>query len=166
MYEKIKQTVTYIQEQTSFKPQIGIVLGSGLGNLGNQIEVEASISYSDIPNFPLSTVKGHQGKLVFGTLGGKKVIAMQGRFHFYEGYNMKEISFPIRVMKDLGIELLVLSNAAGGMNPDFKVGDIMIINDHINLFPDNPLMGPNDDRFGSRFPDRVKFMIENWLQKQ
>ena len=153
MYEKIKQTTAYIKTKTDFQPQIGIVLGSGLGNLGNQIEVEASISYSDIPNFPVSTVKGHQGKLIFGTLGGKKVIAMQGRFHFYEGYNMKEISFPIRVMKDLGIELLVLSNAAGGMNPDFKVGDIMIINDHINLFPDNPLMGSNDDRFGPRFPD-------------
>jgi len=153
MYEKIKQTTTYIRSKTDFKPEIGIVLGSGLGNLGNQIKVEASISYSDVPNFPTSTVKGHQGKLIFGTLGGKNVVAMQGRFHFYEGYSMKDISFPIRVMKELGIELLILSNAAGGMNPDFKVGDIMIINDHINLFPDNPLMGANDERFGPRFPD-------------
>jgi purine-nucleoside phosphorylase len=153
MYEKIKQTTTYIKSKTDFKPQIGIVLGSGLGNLGNQIKEVASISYNDIPNFPVSTVKGHQGRLVFGKLGGKDVVAMQGRFHFYEGYSMKDISFPIRVMKDLGIELLILSNAAGGMNPDFKVGDIMIINDHINLFPDNPLMGPNDERFGPRFPD-------------
>ncbi len=165
MYEKIKQTVTYIRKQTSFKPQIGIVLGSGLGNLGNQIEVEASISYSDIPNFPVSTVKGHQGKLLFGKLGGKNVVAMQGRFHFYEGYNMKDISFPIRVMKNLGIELLVLSNAAGGMNPNFEVGDIMIINDHINLFPDNPLMGPNDDRFGARFPDMSEIYNKKLISK-
>jgi len=165
MYEKIKQTVAYIRKQTSFNPQIGIVLGSGLGNLGNQIDVEASISYSDIPNFPVSTVKGHQGKLVFGRLGGKNVIAMQGRFHFYEGYSMKDISFPIRVMKDLGIDLLVLSNAAGGMNPDFKVGDIMIINDHINLFPDNPLMGANDERFGPRFPDMSEVYDKELIAK-
>ncbi len=153
MYEKIKQTTEFIKKQIDFNPQIGIVLGSGLGNLGNHIEVEKAISYKDIPNFPVSTVSGHKGQLVFGYLGGKKVVAMQGRFHFYEGYQMKEVTFPIRIMKELGIELLVLSNAAGGMNPDFKVGDIMIITDHINLFPDNPLMGPNDDRLGVRFPD-------------
>jgi len=153
MYEKIKQTTAYIKTKTDFQPQIGIVLGSGLGNLGNQIDVEFSIDYSDIPNFPNSTVKGHHGKLIFGKFGGKNVVAMQGRFHYYEGHSIKDISFPIRVMNDLGIELLVLSNAAGGMNPSYKVGDIMIINDHINLFPDNPLIGPNDERFGPRFPD-------------
>ena len=153
MYEKIKQTSAFIQSKTDFIPEIGIVLGSGLGNLGNQIEVEIAIPYSEIPNFPVSTVKGHQGKLIMGWLSGKKVVAMQGRFHFYEGYGMKEVTFPIRIMQDMGISLLVLSNAAGGMNPDFKVGDIMLINDHINLFPDNPLMGPNDDRLGDRFPD-------------
>jgi purine-nucleoside phosphorylase len=153
MYNKIQTTTDFIRSKTDFTPQIGIVLGSGLGNLGNQIEIVLSIPYSDIPNFPVSTVKGHQGRLIFGILGEKKVVAMQGRFHFYEGYNMQEVSFPIRIMIALGIELLVLSNAAGGMNPDFKVGDIMIINDHINLFPDNPLMGANDERLGPRFPD-------------
>ena len=153
MYEKIKQTTAYIKSKTNFKPQIGIVLGSGLGNLGNQIEEIFSIEYSDIPNFPDSTVKGHHAKLIFGKFGGKNVVAMQGRFHYYEGHSIKNISFPIRVMNDLGIELLVLSNASGGMNPSYKVGDIMIINDHINLFPDNPLIGPNDERFGPRFPD-------------
>ncbi|RLD45290.1 MAG: purine-nucleoside phosphorylase [Bacteroidetes bacterium] len=165
MYEKINQTTTYIRTKTDFNPQIGIVLGSGLGNLGNQIEEIASISYSDIPNFPVSTVKGHQGRLVFGKLGGKNVVAMQGRFHFYEGYSMKDISFPIRVMKELGIKLLILSNAAGGMNPDFKVGDIMIINDHINLFPDNPLMGHNDERLGPRFPDMSEIYDRKLIAK-
>ena len=165
MYEKIKQTTAYIQSKTNFKPEIGIVLGSGLGNLGNQIEVEIAISYGEIPNFPVSTVKGHKGKLLFGNLGGKKVMAMQGRFHFYEGYSMQEITFPIRVMKEMGIELLILSNAAGGMNPDFKVGDIMLINDQINLFPDNPLMGPNDDRLGVRFPNMSEVYDKELIQK-
>lgn len=165
MYEIIKQTTKFIKEQTNFKPQIGIVLGSGLGNLGNQIEVEKTIAYKDIPNFPVSTVSGHKGQLIFGYLGGKKVIAMQGRFHFYEGYKMHEVTFPIRIMKELGIELLVLSNAAGGMNPKFKVGDIMIITDHINLFPDNPLIGPNDDRLGLRFPDFSEVYDKNLVAK-
>jgi purine-nucleoside phosphorylase len=165
MYEKIAQTTKYIQSKTSFKPEIGIVLGSGLGNLGNQIEVELAIPYTEIPNFPVSTVKGHQGKLILGYLGGKKVVAMQGRFHYYEGYSMKEVTFPIRIMKALGIELLVLSNAAGGMNPAFKVGDIMLINDHINLFPDNALMGPNDERLGPRFPDMSEVYDRKLIQK-
>ncbi len=165
MYEKIKQTTAYIQSKTNFSPEIGIVLGSGLGNLGNQIEVELAIPYTEIPNFPVSTVKGHSGKLILGTLGGKKVIAMQGRFHYYEGYGMKEVTFPIRIMKEMGIDLLVLSNAAGGMNPDFKVGDIMLINDHINLFPDNPLMGPNDDRLGDRFPDLSEIYDSKLIRK-
>jgi purine-nucleoside phosphorylase len=153
MYEQIQQTVEFIKSKINNHPEIGIVLGSGLGNLSNNIEVEIAIPYSEIPNFPVSTVKGHKGQLVFGKLGGKQIVAMQGRFHFYEGWIMSQIAFPVRVMKYLGINLLILSNAAGGMNPDFKIGEIMLINDHINLFPDNPLMGANDDRFGPRFPD-------------
>lgn len=165
MYEKIQATTAYIKSKTDFQPQVGIVLGSGLGNLGNQIEVDSSIPYVEIPNFPVSTVEGHEGKLIFGMLGGKKVVAMQGRFHYYEGYTMKEVTFPIRVMKELGIELLVLSNAAGGMNPDFKVGDIMLINDHINFFGDNPLMGSNDDRLGDRFPDMSEVYDRGLIKK-
>lgn len=153
MYEKVQQTVKFIKEQIDSSPKVGIVLGSGLGNLGNHIEIQKTISYHDIPNFPVSTVKGHKGRLIFGKLGGKDIVAMQGRFHYYEGWTMQEVTFPIRVLNYLGIDLLVLSNAAGGMNPRFEIGDIMFINDHINLFPDNPLMGKNDDRFGPRFPD-------------
>jgi purine-nucleoside phosphorylase len=153
MYDRIKQTSKFIKSKTNLKPRVGIVLGSGLGNLANKIEVETAIDYEDIPHFPEVTVKGHHGRLIFGRLGGQDIVAMQGRFHFYEGNSMRNLTFPIRVMVDLGIELLILSNAAGGMNPDFKVGDIMLIKDHINLFPDNPLMGPNDERLGPRFPD-------------
>lgn len=153
MYEKALETIEFIKKQIDNKPQVGIVLGSGLGNLGNNIEVEKVLPYGDIPNFPVSTVKGHKGQLIFGKLGGKNIVAMQGRFHYYEGWTMNQVSFPIRVLKMLGIDLLVLSNAAGGMNPRFEIGDIMLINDHINLFPDNPLMGQNDERFGPRFPD-------------
>ena len=153
MLKKIEETLSYIRGKTSLKPDIGIILGTGLGGLATKIEEEISIPYQDIPNFPLSTVKGHQGKLLFGKLGGKNVVAMQGRFHYYEGYSMQELSFPVRVMKFLGIELLVVSNASGGMNPTFKVGDIMLIKDHINLMGDNPLMGKNEDSLGPRFPD-------------
>lgn len=153
MYEQVLQTVEFIQKKINNRPEVGIVLGSGLGNLSSKIDVEIALPYSEIPNFPVSTVKGHKGQLVFGTLGGKNIVAMQGRFHFYEGWSMQQVAFPIRVMKMLGINLLVLSNAAGGMNPDFKIGEIMLINDHINLFPTNPLMGANDERFGPRFPD-------------
>ena len=153
MYEKIKETTSLIKSRTGIQPQYGIILGSGLGNLASKIEVNTVIPYSEIPNFPVSTVKGHKGQLVFGYLAGKPVVAMQGRFHFYEGYTMKELSFPVRVLNDLGIKLIIISNAAGGMNPEFSVGDIMLINDHINLMPTNPLMGPNDDSLGPRFPD-------------
>ncbi|OIP01572.1 MAG: purine-nucleoside phosphorylase [Bacteroidetes bacterium CG2_30_33_31] len=153
MYEKIQETVNYILKQHHSNAKIGIVLGSGLGNLANHISVEKVISYKDIPNFPVSTVKGHKGMLIFGKLGGKEIIAMQGRLHFYEGYTMNEVSLPIRVLKSLGIETVILSNAAGGMNPNFKIGDIMLINDHISLFPQNPLLGKNDERLGARFPD-------------
>lgn len=153
MLEEIKNTANFIKSKTSIQPEIGIILGTGLGNLGESIENPEYLPYSEIPDFPQSTVKGHKGRFIFGTLSGKKVVAMQGRFHFYEGYDMKEVTFPIRIMKELGIRLLILSNAAGGMNPNFKVGDIMIINDHINMMPTNPLMGPNFDELGPRFPD-------------
>ena len=165
MYDKIQETTTYLQSKISNQPEIGIILGSGLGNLGNQIEEEISFSYTDIPNFPVSTVKGHSGRLIFGKLGGKNVVALQGRFHYYEGYSMQEVTFPVRVMQALKVSLLILSNAAGGMNPDFKVGDIMLINDHINLFPDNPLMGPNDDRLGDRFPDMSEIYSKELIVK-
>ncbi len=153
MYDKILATTKFINEKTQhFKPEIGIVLGSGLGGLANGIDVVCAIPYSEIPNFPVSTVKGHKGQLLFGTIAGHNVIAMQGRFHYYEGYPMTEVTFPIRVMMQLGIRFLILSNAAGGLNPDFKVGDIMIINDQIHAMP-NPLIGLHDERFGERFPD-------------
>lgn len=151
--EKILETVDFINSKTdSFEPLAGIVLGSGLGGLAEDIDIQHEIPYEEIPNFPVSTVKGHAGKLVFGTLSGRKVVVMQGRFHYYEGYDTNTITFPIRVMKYLGIKFLVLSNASGGINKTFRVSDIMIITDHINLLP-NPLLGPNDDRIGPRFPD-------------
>lgn len=165
MYDKIKETSKFIQEKTNIKPRIGIILGSGLGNLTQKIDVETSIEYADIPHFPEVTVKGHQGRLLIGKLGGQDIVAMQGRFHYYEGYSMKDLTFPVRVMIDMGIETLLLSNAAGGMNPDFKVGDIMLINDHINLFPDNPLMGQNDERLGPRFPDMSEVYDKELIQK-
>jgi purine-nucleoside phosphorylase len=153
MLEKIKQTATYLNERTGLRPEIGIVLGSGLGGLVRQIENATAIPYEVIPNFPVSTVEGHSGKLIFGVLGGKQVVAMQGRFHYYEGYSMQEVTFPIRVMKLLGIHHLILSNASGGVNPDFEIGSMMIQTDHINLFPESPLHGKNMDELGPRFPD-------------
>lgn len=163
MLEKILETVDFIKSKTNgFEPEVGIVLGSGLGGLVNVIDTQYSISYKDIPNFPVSTVAGHQGKLIMGTLSGRKVIAMQGRFHYYEGYSTKEVTFPIRVLKYLGIKLLVLSNASGGINPDFRVSDIMFITDHINLLP-NPLIGKNDDRIGTRFPEMSEAYNKNVL---
>ena len=153
MYDKIITTVEYINLKTKgFRPEIGIVLGSGLGGLANGITVQHTLPYSEIPNFPVSTVKGHKGQLLFGTIAGRRVVAMQGRFHYYEGYPMSAITFPIRVMMQLGIQFLILSNAAGGLNPSYKVGDIMIINDQIHMMP-NPLIGQHDERFGDRFPD-------------
>jgi purine-nucleoside phosphorylase len=153
MLKKIVESVEYIHEHAPFAPEVGIVLGTGLGGLVKEIDVKFSIDYSKIPHFPLSTVESHSGKLIFGELGGKRVIAMQGRFHFYEGYTLQEVTFPIRVMKMLGIKNLFLSNASGGVNPDFKIGEIMILNDHINLFPGNPLIGKNLEQLGPRFPD-------------
>lgn len=152
MLEKVKETTSFIQSKIKFQPEIGIILGTGLGGMIREIEDQQIIEYQAIPNFPVSTVEGHSGKLIFGNLGGKKVVAMQGRFHFYEGYSIQQVIFPVRVMKFLGIKFLFVSNASGGVNPDFEIGDLMIINDHINLIP-NPLIGPHKKEFGVRFPD-------------
>jgi len=153
MLEQFNESVAFIQSKTTVKPTIGIILGTGLGGLVKEIEVIDEISYADIPHFPVSTVESHSGKLIFGKLGGKDVVAMQGRFHYYEGYDFKQVTYPVRVMRLLGIERLLVSNASGGVNPDFIVGEIMILNDHINFFPGNPLIGKNIDEFGPRFPD-------------
>ena len=153
MLEQIKETADFIRNKTNFNPQIGIILGTGLGGLVKEIETKYVIPYEEIPNFPLSTVEGHSGKLIFGMLGGKNVVAMQGCFRYYEGYDMKQVTFPVRVMRFLGIERLFVSNASGGVNPDFEIGDLMILNDHVNLFPTNPLIGKNYPELGPRFPD-------------
>jgi purine-nucleoside phosphorylase len=153
MIEKIKATADFLKNNTQAAPEVGIILGSGLGGLVKAIDIKHTFEYSDIPNFPVSTVEGHDGKLIFGVLGGKNVVAMQGRFHYYEGYSMQEVTFPVRVMKFLGVKTVFLSNAAGGLNPAFEVGDLMIIRDHINFFPDNPLRGKNMDELGTRFPE-------------
>lgn len=150
--EKIKETAEFIRAEVGELPKIAVILGSGLGDLVNHIEIKQEIDYHNIPNFPVSTVEGHAGKLIFGNLGGKYIMAMQGRFHYYEGYDMKEVTFPVRVMKEIGVETLFVSNAAGGMNKEFKVGDVMVITDHINLFPENPLRGKNYNELGVRFP--------------
>jgi len=154
--KEIDQAVDYIRSRTRMKPEIGIILGTGLGGLVKEIKKETVLDYDEIPHFPVSTVESHHGKLIFGTLGGKSVVAMQGRFHYYEGYTMQQVTFPVRVMSKkagLGVKTLLISNAAGGMNPDFRKGDIMAIADHINLQGDNPLIGPNDNDLGPRFPD-------------
>ncbi len=154
--EQIEDAVAFIRKHTKMKPEIGIILGTGLGGLVKEIRKEIVLDYDEIPHFPVSTVESHHGKLIFGTLGGKKVVAMQGRFHYYEGYTMQQVTFPIRVMSykgGLGVKTLLISNAAGGMNPEFQRGDLMMITDHINLQGDNPLIGPNEDDYGPRFPD-------------
>lgn len=152
MLELIKETSSFIRSRVDKTPDIAVILGSGLGNLADHMDISCVIDYHDIPNFPVSTVAGHAGKLIFGTLGGKYVMAMKGRFHYYEGYGMKQVTFPVRVMNDLGVKTLFVSNAAGGMNKEFRVGDVMVITDHINLFPENPLRGKNYDELGTRFP--------------
>lgn len=155
MLEKINQTADYLRSKVADMPEIAIILGTGLGSLVDHITDKLYIPYKEIPNFPVSTVEGHSGNLIFGMLGGKRVMAMQGRFHYYEGYTMEQVTFPIRVMKLLGIKNLFVSNAAGGINTTFKVGDLMIIRDHINMMP-NPLIGPNKEEFGPRFPDMTR----------
>lgn len=152
MLNKIENAASFISSKVEKLPKIGIILGTGLGQLVDHIKVTAEIDYKDIPDMPVSTVEGHSGKLIFGYLGEKYVMAMQGRFHYYEGYDMKQVTFPVRVMRKLGVETLFVSNAAGGMNKEFRVGDVMIITDHINLFPENPLRGKNYEELGPRFP--------------
>ncbi len=166
MYHLVEETVTSIRRKIGdFTPEFGIVLGTGLGKLVNEIEVEHQLMYANIPNFPISTVEFHSGKLIFGTLNGRKVVAMQGRLHYYEGYNMQEITFPIRVMKVLGIQKLFVSNAAGSLNPNILKGDMGIIEDHINLLPDNPLRGVNEEFFGPRFPDMSQPYNQKMIQQ-
>ena len=165
MLNKITETANYIKAKVEIIPEIAIILGTGLGALVENIKKAQYIPYEEIPNFPISTVEGHKGNLIFGWLGNKQVMAMQGRFHYYEGYDMKEVTFPIRVMQQLGIKTLFVSNAAGGMNKEFKVGDIMIITDHINLFPENPLRGKNYSELGPRFPAMTEAYSKRLIQK-
>ncbi len=165
MLEMLNETVRFIKDKVDFEPEIGIVLGTGLGGLVDVIEQVGTVKYEDIPHFPVSTVEGHAGQLMFGYISGKKVVAMQGRFHFYEGYDMQELAIPVRTMKLLGVETIFLSNAAGGMNPNFKVGDVMLITDHINMMGTNPLMGKNADDFGPRFPDMSVIYDKELIEK-
>lgn len=151
--EKIKQATTFIKSKSTVSPEIGIILGTGLGSLAGMIDQEIALSYRDIPFFPISTVESHAGNLILGQLHNKAVVAMQGRFHYYEGYDMDQIAFPVRVMRSLGASILVVSNACGGLNPLFRAGDLFVITDHINLLGNNPLIGPNDESLGARFPD-------------
>jgi purine-nucleoside phosphorylase len=161
---KRDEAVQFIKDETDFQPEYLLILGTGLGQLADEIETEHIISYSDIPHFPVSTVESHAGKLIFGKLGGKDVVAMQGRFHYYEGYTMQQIAFPVRVAKAVGAQSLLVSNACGGLNPNFSRGDIMLITDHINFLGDNPLIGPNDDELGPRFPDMSEPYTERLLE--
>ena len=165
MLDKIKSTTTFIQSQISAMPEVGIILGTGLGGLVNEIKIKHTIPYSEIPNFPISTVEGHSGKLIFGELGGKNVVAMQGRFHYYEGYSMQQVTFPVRVMKAIGIKTLLVSNASGGVNSGFSIGDLMIINDHINFFPEHPFVGKNKAELGPRFPDMSEAYSKDLIAK-
>lgn len=165
MLEKIQETTDYIKKIINTNPKTGIILGTGLGNLVTQLTDTLEIPYERIPNFPVSTVEGHSGKLIFGKLGKVDVMAMQGRFHYYEGYNMKEVTFPVRVMRALGIDTLLVSNASGGMHPDFEIGDLMIITDHINLFPEHPLRGKNFNELGTRFPDMSEAYSKELIAK-
>ena len=164
MLERIQETAAYLKGKMCTCPETAIILGTGLGSLVNEITDKYEIHYQDIPHFPVSTVEGHSGKLIFGKLGTKDIMAMQGRFHFYEGYSMKEVTFPVRVMRELGIKTLFVSNAAGGMNPDFEIGDLMIITDHINFFPEHPLRGKNIS-YGPRFPDMSEAYSKELIRK-
>jgi purine-nucleoside phosphorylase len=164
MLEKINHTTEFLRKEGMTDPDAGIILGTGLGGLTEKIKNRIELSYKDIPNFPVSTVEGHEGKLIYGDFGNKKIVAMNGRFHYYEGYSTELIALPVRALKYLGIRCLFLSNAAGGLNPDFRIGDIMIITDHINMLP-NPLIGPNDDRIGVRFPDMGEAYDRDLIKK-
>ena len=163
--QQIEETVSYIRTIFSEKPAVGIILGSGLGNLAREVRVVKEIAYSDIPHFPVSTVEGHHGKLIYGSIDGEPVVVLSGRFHYYEGYALSQVVYPIRVLKFLGVGTILLSNAAGGMNRDFRVGDLMIIRDHISLFTVNPLVGPNEDGLGPRFPDMSEPYSKSLIKK-
>jgi purine-nucleoside phosphorylase len=165
MLEQITETIQYITERTDFKPEVGIILGTGLSGLSDEIEQSFSFNYAEIPHFPVSTVQSHKGSLIFGLLHGVPVVAMAGRFHYYEGYSMQELTFPVRVLRHLGIRRLMISNAAGGVNPDYRAGDLVFIEDHINMMPDNPLRGKNDNRLGPRFPDMLHAYDKELNQK-
>lgn len=165
MWDQVQETVSYIKNKTNFIPEYGVILGSGLGSFTEDLQIEYTLPYDTIPNFPVSTVQGHKGALVFGTIGDKQVVAMQGRFHFYEGYSMKEVTFPVRVLKYLGITQLIVSNASGGVNPKYKVGSIVLIKDHINMAPEHPLRGKNDERFGPRFVNMSEPYSKNMIAK-
>lgn len=165
MWDKVQETVKYITDKINFTPRYGIILGSGLGGFTEDIEIEFTLPYNEIPNFPLSTVQGHGGQLVFGKIGSNYVVAMQGRFHYYEGYSMQEVTFPVRVMKGLGVDKLIVSNASGGVNPFYKVGDIVLIYDHINFMPEHPLRGKNDERFGPRFVNMHEAYSQKMIKK-
>jgi purine-nucleoside phosphorylase len=164
MLAAIQETVSYIKTEVDLQPEIGIILGTGLGGMVKEIDIDTVLEYEHIPNFPVSTVESHHGKLIFGRLNGKKIMAMQGRFHYYEGYSLQEVTFPVRVMKYLGISHLFVSNASGGVNPDFEIGDLMILDDHINLIP-NPLIGPHHPEFGARFPDMSDTYDQGLIKK-
>lgn len=165
MLQKIQETADYLKGIIKTSPKVGIILGTGLGNLVTQLTDTLEIPYEQIPNFPVSTVEGHSGKLIIGKLGQTEVLAMQGRFHYYEGYDMKQVTFPVRVMKAIGIDNLLVSNASGGVNPDFEIGDLMIITDHINLFPEHPLRGKNFNELGTRFPDMSEAYSKDLITK-
>jgi purine-nucleoside phosphorylase len=165
MWDKVQETVTYIKNKTNFTPEFGVILGSGLGSFTKDLAIEFTLPYTEIPNFPVSTVEGHQGALVFGKIGTKNVVAMQGRFHFYEGYTMQEVTFPVRVMKYLGVEKLIVSNASGGVNPKYKVGSIVVLKDQINMMPEHPLRGKNDERFGPRFVNMSEPFSKKMISK-
>lgn len=165
MPENLNDALEFLKNRLPFTPEIAIILGSGLGELADKIQIESSISYKDIPGFPTSTVEGHKGDLILGKSGGKKVMAFRGRFHFYEGYTMDQVVIPVRISALLGARYLIVSNACGGVNPDQEIGEIMFIRDHINLFPTNPLMGPNNDAWGTRFPDMSKAYSSQLLEK-
>lgn len=165
LMQQLEETVQFIRSKTQAQTKIGIILGSGLGNLANQIQADLEIPYGEIPHFPVSTVEGHKGRLIFGQLGGKQVLVMAGRFHFYEGYTAQQVAYPVRVMRMLGVETLLLSNAAGGVQDKMQVGDLMIINDHISLFTINPLLGKNEDALGTRFPDMSEPYSKDLIQR-
>lgn len=155
LYEQIQEALAFIKSQTSFEPEFGIILGTGLGGLSEEIKIQAAIDYKDIPHFPVSTVQSHKGQLLFGTLAGRAIVAMAGRFHYYEGYSMQQVTFPVRVLKFLGIRRLIISNVSGSTNAAYEAGDVVFIKDHINIQPENPLRGVNDERLGPRFPDML-----------